>query len=111
MDTERIRRGLIFEVLDFKFWLHYSEPNFWLLQTVNRAELLFSEVLNCLSQIGEKKLNSIQSCSGHKTPELRRQVTELEAMLQREKLEFEVRVSVILASFTQVRFNDCFCIQ
>jgi 1-phosphatidylinositol-3-phosphate 5-kinase len=76
------------------------------LQMVNRAELLFSEVLNGLSQIGEKRSGVTQSSSGHKTPELRRQVADLEGMLQREKLEFEVRSSVIIhefiASFIQV---------
>lgn len=72
----------------------------------NRAELLFSDVLNGLSQIGEKKSGSVQTSNGLKTPELRRQVVELEGMLQKEKLEFEVGSSVIIpkfiASFSQV---------
>jgi len=73
--------------LKIKIWLcDNSAPNFWLLQVVNRAELLFSEVLNGLSQIGEKRSNAGQ---------LRRQVTELEGMLQKEKLEFEVWSSVL----------------
>ncbi|CAI8607812.1 unnamed protein product [Vicia faba] len=65
-------------------------------EMVNRAELLFSEVLNCLSQIGEKKSNSVQIISGHKTPELRSQVAELEGMLRRERLEFEETLKKIL---------------
>lgn len=86
--------------------MYDSEPNFWLLQVVNRAELLFSEVLNGLSHIGEKRSSAVLISGGPKTPELRRQVAELEGMLQKEKLEFEVRSSVIIldfiASFSQV---------
>ncbi|EPS70672.1 hypothetical protein M569_04087, partial [Genlisea aurea] len=50
-----------------------------------RAELLFSEVLNALRILAEKKssLNSI------KVFEARRYLTELEEMLQKEKSEFE----------------------
>ena len=62
---------------------------------VNRAELLFSEVLNALSQIGEKRSSPVPVGNGLKTPELRRQVAELEGMLQKEKVEFEVRSPVI----------------
>lgn len=59
-------------------------------QVVDRAELLFAEVLNALSQMGET------SGPGHgtKLSESRRQIAELEAMLQREKTEFEVRSSL-----------------
>lgn len=71
------------------------EPNFWLKQVINRAELLFSEVLNALSQIGEERSNAVPVSSGLKIPELRRQLAELEGMLQKEKVEFEVRLSVI----------------
>lgn len=63
---------------------------------VNRAELLFSEVLNGLSQIGEQRSSAVLLNSGLKTPELRRQVAELEGMLQKEKLEFEVKPLVII---------------
>lgn len=66
---------------------------------VNRAELLFSEVLNGLSQIGEKRSSSVPISSGPKTSELRRQIAELEGMLQKEKLDFEVRFSVIVLEF------------
>ncbi|KAJ1408315.1 Zinc finger, FYVE/PHD-type [Sesbania bispinosa] len=65
-------------------------------EVVNRAELLFSEVLNGLSQIGEKRPTAVLINSGVKTPELRRQVAELEGMLQKEKLEFEETLQKIL---------------
>ncbi|XP_022631797.1 1-phosphatidylinositol-3-phosphate 5-kinase FAB1B [Vigna radiata var. radiata] len=65
-------------------------------EVVNRAELLFSEVLNGLSQIGEQRSNAVQISNGHKTPEVRRQVAELEGMLQKEKLEFEEALRKIL---------------
>lgn len=65
-------------------------------EVVNRAELLFSEILNGLGQIGEKRSSAAQISSGQKTPEIRRQVAELEGMLQREKLEFEETLQKIL---------------
>ncbi|XP_061340852.1 1-phosphatidylinositol-3-phosphate 5-kinase FAB1B isoform X2 [Gastrolobium bilobum] len=65
-------------------------------EVVNRAELLFSEVLNGLSQIGEKRSSAVLISGGLKTPELRRQVAELEGMLQKEKLEFEETLQKIL---------------
>lgn len=49
-------------------------------------ELLFSEALNALIQIEEKR----SSC-GMRTPESRRQIVDLEGILQKEKEEFEVR--------------------
>ncbi|XP_048234240.1 1-phosphatidylinositol-3-phosphate 5-kinase FAB1B isoform X2 [Ricinus communis] len=58
-------------------------------EVVNRAELLFSDVLNALSQIAQKKSSLGPGNSGMKLPESRRQIGELEAMLQNEKTEFE----------------------
>ncbi|KAJ7963358.1 1-phosphatidylinositol-3-phosphate 5-kinase [Quillaja saponaria] len=58
-------------------------------EVVNRAELLFSEVLNALSQIEEKRSLAVPVNSGITTPELRRRVAQLEGMLQKEKAEFE----------------------
>lgn len=58
---------------------------------VDRAELLFSEVLNALGQIVEKRSGAGPLNNGIKTPETRRKIAELEGMLQKEKLEFEVR--------------------
>jgi len=51
---------------------------------VERAELLFSEVLNAISQIAAKGF--------------RRRIGELEELLQREKAEFEV-INYVLKSF------------
>ncbi|KAK4267136.1 hypothetical protein QN277_023959 [Acacia crassicarpa] len=65
-------------------------------EVINRAELLFSEVLNALSQIGEKRSSSVSVSSGLKTSEYRRQVAELEGMLQKEKAEFEEELQKIL---------------
>ncbi|TKY64198.1 1-phosphatidylinositol-3-phosphate 5-kinase FAB1B [Spatholobus suberectus] len=65
-------------------------------EVVNRAELLFSDVLNGLSQIGEKRSSAAQISNGLKTTEIRRQVVELEGMLQKEKLEFEETLQKIL---------------
>lgn len=76
--------------------LHLSDSMYGYLQVVSQAELLFSEVLNNLSPILDKKVG----------PELRHQIVELEGMLQREKAEFEVRL------FLDVKFycpnNLCF---
>ncbi|OMO70539.1 Zinc finger, FYVE-type [Corchorus capsularis] len=57
-------------------------------KVVERAEHLFSEVLNSLSQIAERRIG-IGAPNNVKTPELRHQITELEGILQKEKLEFE----------------------
>ncbi|XP_056176635.1 1-phosphatidylinositol-3-phosphate 5-kinase FAB1B isoform X2 [Syzygium oleosum] len=55
-------------------------------ELVDRAELLFLEVLNMLSQLEEKRY-----VEGHvlSSSELRRRIVELEGMLQQEKAEFE----------------------
>ncbi|KAF8011269.1 hypothetical protein BT93_J1777 [Corymbia citriodora subsp. variegata] len=55
-------------------------------EVVDQAELLFSEVLNTLGQLGEKRY-----IEGHvpSSSELRRRIVELEVMLQQEKAEFE----------------------
>uniref|UniRef100_A0A7N0T2Y2 1-phosphatidylinositol-3-phosphate 5-kinase n=2 Tax=Kalanchoe fedtschenkoi TaxID=63787 RepID=A0A7N0T2Y2_KALFE len=58
-------------------------------QVVDRAELLFSEVLNALRQISEINSGSGAPSSNTRTSESRRQILELEGMLQREKAEFE----------------------
>lgn len=73
---------------------------------VNRAELLLSEVLNALSQISEKRCKIEQLNSGMKLPELRRQIAELELMLQKEMAEFEVRFTIpfdfLVFSYTSI---------
>ncbi|XP_022715367.1 1-phosphatidylinositol-3-phosphate 5-kinase FAB1B-like isoform X2 [Durio zibethinus] len=58
-------------------------------KVVDRAELLFSEVLNSLSKIAENKIGTGPPNRITKTPELRQQIAELERILQKEKLEFE----------------------
>ncbi|XVF86982.1 hypothetical protein PTKIN_Ptkin18bG0084200 [Pterospermum kingtungense] len=63
---------------------------------VEQAELLFSEVLNSLSDIAEKKIGSGATTSVMKTPELRHQISELEEILQKEKLEFEESLQKVL---------------
>ncbi|PRQ51739.1 putative 1-phosphatidylinositol-3-phosphate 5-kinase chromatin regulator PHD family [Rosa chinensis] len=70
-----------------------SEKQEWIQKETNevvaRAELLFSEVLNALSQISEKRSGSGSITSGIVTAESRHQIVELEGMLQKEKVEFE----------------------
>ncbi|KAF2300896.1 hypothetical protein GH714_018073 [Hevea brasiliensis] len=70
--------------LDFNF-----ENQEWIqketVEVVDRAELLFSEVLNALSQIAEKRSSAAPPNSGTKLPESRRQIGELEAMLKRRR--------------------------
>ena len=58
---------------------------------VNKAELLFSEVLNTLRQIAEK-ISGVGTITSMRKMELRRQIAGLEAMLQKEKAKFEVNV-------------------
>lgn len=67
---------------------------------VVQAEFLFSEVLNALCQIAEKRSVSGPLNNGMKIPETRRQIAELEAMLQKEKAEFEVRFFFINFMFS-----------
>ncbi|OAY36330.1 1-phosphatidylinositol-3-phosphate 5-kinase FAB1B isoform X2 [Manihot esculenta] len=79
--------------LDFNF-----ENQEWIqketVEVVDRAELLFSEVLNALSQIAEKRPSAGPPNSVTKLPESRGQIGELEVMLKKEKAEFEVRLSL-----------------
>ncbi|KAJ8774004.1 hypothetical protein K2173_009435 [Erythroxylum novogranatense] len=80
--------------LDFNFenqdWIKKETD-----EVVNRAELLFSEVLNALSQIVDKRSSVASANSGMKT-ETRRQIAGLELMLQKEKAEFEESLQKIL---------------
>lgn len=59
-------------------------------QVVSRAELLFSEILNALTQMAEKKFGKSSANSSVNMSQSRRQLADLEAMLQKEKAEFEV---------------------
>ncbi|CAA3014733.1 1-phosphatidylinositol-3-phosphate 5-kinase FAB1B-like isoform X2 [Olea europaea subsp. europaea] len=60
------------------------------------AELLFSEVLNAICLLAEKKSGSGLLNSGVKLPESRRQITYLEGILRKEKAEFEETLPKIL---------------
>lgn len=60
------------------------------MQVVDRAELLFSEVLNALRRISENIIVTGPPGSKTGTSKCRRKIFELEGMLQNEKAEFEV---------------------
>ncbi|KAK6118735.1 hypothetical protein DH2020_047540 [Rehmannia glutinosa] len=65
-------------------------------EVVGRAELLFSEVLNALRLLVERKSALGLLNSGMNFSESRRQITDLEVMLQKEKSEFEETLQKIL---------------
>ena len=73
---------------------------------VGRAELLFSEVLNALRLLVEKNFGPGLPSSGKKAPESRHQMADLEAMLQKEKVEFEVSTHF---SFLYLAFSFLSC--
>ncbi|KAL4589315.1 hypothetical protein LXL04_002221 [Taraxacum kok-saghyz] len=77
--------------LDFKYenqeWIQHEVD-----EVVYRSELLFSEILNSLTRMAEKKHVN----GGTKFPQLRRQIAELEVMLRKEKTEFEESLKRIL---------------
>lgn len=73
--------------------LHFFNLILKIIQVVDRAELLFAEVLNALSQMGETS-GPGPHITGTKLSESRRQIAELEVMLQKEKTEFEVTSSL-----------------
>ncbi|KDP40633.1 hypothetical protein JCGZ_24632 [Jatropha curcas] len=74
--------------LDFNFesqeWVQKETD-----EVVDRAQLLFSEVLKALNGIAEKRTCSASPNNGMKLLESRRQIGELEAQLEKMKLEFE----------------------
>ncbi|MCL7043543.1 hypothetical protein MKW94_010909 [Papaver nudicaule] len=78
-------------VLDFS----YENPE-WVQKEVNevvdRAELLFTEVLNALRQIAVKRIGTLSN----KVAESRRHIGDLEDLLQKEKVEFEDSLHKIL---------------
>ncbi|TXG68186.1 hypothetical protein EZV62_003121 [Acer yangbiense] len=82
-----------------KLEFNYERPE-WLQkeadQVVVQAELLFSEVLNALSQMADKRFGTGPLNNGMKTSETRRQIAELEGMLQKEKAEFEESLQKVL---------------
>ncbi|CAI0418872.1 unnamed protein product [Linum tenue] len=58
-------------------------------EVVDRAELLFSEILTALRRIAEKRHAAALHNGSTKPTESRRQIAELEALLQKEKAEFQ----------------------
>ncbi|KAL2555058.1 1-phosphatidylinositol-3-phosphate 5-kinase FAB1B [Forsythia ovata] len=76
------------------------ESQEWMQKELNevagRAELLFSEVLDAIRLLAEKKSGSGLLNSGMKLPESRCQITDLEGILQKEKAEFEESLQKIL---------------
>ncbi|GLT46185.1 hypothetical protein SLA2020_199590 [Shorea laevis] len=58
-------------------------------EVAHRAAIIFSEVLNALSQIAEKKLSKEALINTIKIHEQRHQIIELEGILKKEKAEFE----------------------
>ncbi|KAK6153537.1 hypothetical protein DH2020_013176 [Rehmannia glutinosa] len=82
-------------ILDFNY-----ERQEWIERELNevagRAELLFSEVLNALRLLVERKSGSSLLNNSMKVPESRRHLADLEGMLQKEKLEFEESLQKIL---------------
>ncbi|XP_047340766.1 1-phosphatidylinositol-3-phosphate 5-kinase FAB1B [Impatiens glandulifera] len=65
-------------------------------EVVNQAELLFAEVLNALRQMAEKKSSSGAFSGGMKLAESKRQLADLEVLLQKEKAEFEDSLQKVL---------------
>ncbi|KAL3632105.1 hypothetical protein CASFOL_025089 [Castilleja foliolosa] len=65
-------------------------------EVVGRAELLFSEVLNALRHLVERKSAQGMVNSGMNFSESRRKITDLEGMLQKEKSEFEESLQKIM---------------
>ncbi|KAI3912890.1 hypothetical protein MKW98_012832 [Papaver atlanticum] len=61
-------------------------------QVVDRAELLFTEVLNALRQIAIKRIGTLSV----KVAESRRHIGDLEELLQKEKVEFEESLQKVI---------------
>ncbi|PIN21252.1 Phosphatidylinositol-4-phosphate 5-kinase [Handroanthus impetiginosus] len=81
--------------LDFNY-----ESQEWIEREFNevagRAELLFSEVLNALRLLVERKAGLGLLDGGKRVAETRRHIADLEGMLQKEKSEFEEALQKIL---------------
>ncbi|XP_008797353.2 1-phosphatidylinositol-3-phosphate 5-kinase FAB1A-like isoform X2 [Phoenix dactylifera] len=77
----------------------------WVEKEVNEvaeaAELLFTEVLNALCQISERKPKTGSLDGNMKVSELRRAIVELEGILQKEKAEFEESIQKIMKKETR----------
>lgn len=71
----------------------------------SRAELLFSEVLNALHLLVERKSRSSMHSSGVNVPQSAHHLADLEVMLHEEKLEFEVWYQFQASSF--IIYPEC----
>lgn len=60
------------------------------------AELLFTEVQDALHQISERRSSSGSSNGNTSAPELRYEISQLEEILQKEKVEFKVSMQKVL---------------
>ncbi|KAG5572998.1 hypothetical protein H5410_062764 [Solanum commersonii] len=87
-----------FVACNFRKWLHASLSPIDVHSVIVRAERLFSEVLNAIRLLVEKKsggqVNSRAEAS--EAPEARGQIAVLEGMLRKEKEEFEESLQKIL---------------
>lgn len=59
-------------------------------QVANKSDLVFAEIFNAIGVLGEKIASSKFLYSSAKLSEARRQLVELESLLQKEKAEVEV---------------------
>lgn len=74
----------------FKFLARSSFHIDLILQVANSTELLFNEVLTVLAKLKEKRPSTGSLDGNVKVLESRKNIVELEEMLQVEKAEFEV---------------------
>ena len=59
-------------------------------QVADKSNLVFAEIFNALGVLGEKIASSKFLYSSAKLSDARRQIVELESLLQKEKAEVEV---------------------
>lgn len=65
-------------------------------QVADKSNLVFAEIFNALGVLGEKIASSKFLYSSTKLSDARRQIVELESVLQKEKAEVEVCQSTYL---------------
>ncbi|GMI81351.1 FORMS APLOID AND BINUCLEATE CELLS 1B [Hibiscus trionum] len=82
---------------DNQEWIH-SEAN----EVSNRAEFLFTEVYNALQKLSEKLLGSGSDNCGIRAPKRRICIEELEAMLQKDRKEFQESLKEVLCKEVKV---------
>ncbi|KAL4333191.1 hypothetical protein GQ457_07G045520 [Hibiscus cannabinus] len=82
---------------DNQEWIQ-SEAN----EVSNRAEFLFTEVYNALQKLSEELLGSGSNNCGMRAPGRRIYIEELEAMLQKDKKEFQESLKEVLCKEVKV---------